>query len=44
MRGPSRAVAASTGEEAVRLIDRLGDEIDLALSDVVMPRMSGPDL
>ena len=39
-----RVVAASTGEEAVRLIDRLGDEIDLLLSDVVMPGMSGPDL
>jgi two-component system, cell cycle sensor histidine kinase and response regulator CckA len=39
-----RVVSASTGEEAVRLIDRLGDEIDLLLSDVVMPGMSGPDL
>lgn len=39
-----RVVAASTGEEAVRLIDRMGDEIDLLLSDVVMPGMSGPDL
>jgi hypothetical protein len=39
-----RVVAASTGEEAVRLIDRLGDEIDLLLSDVVMPGMNGPDL
>jgi PAS domain S-box-containing protein len=39
-----RVVVASTGEEAVRLIDRLGDEIDLLLSDVVMPGMSGPDL
>jgi PAS domain S-box-containing protein len=39
-----RVVAASTGEEAVRLIDRLGDDIDLLLSDVVMPGMSGPDL
>lgn len=37
-------VAASTGEEAVRLIDRMGEEIDLLLSDVVMPGMSGPDL
>jgi len=39
-----RVMAASTGEEAIRLIDRLGDEIDLLLSDVVMPGMSGPDL
>jgi two-component system cell cycle sensor histidine kinase/response regulator CckA len=39
-----RVMAASTGEEAVRLIDRLGDEIDLLLSDVVLPGMSGPDL
>lgn len=39
-----RVVVASTGEEAVRLIDRLGDEIDLLLSDVVMPGMSGLDL
>lgn len=37
-------VVASTGEEAVRLIDRLGEEIDLLLSDVVMPGMSGLDL
>jgi len=39
-----RVVAASTGEEAVRLIDRMGEEIDLLLSDVIMPGMSGPDL
>ena len=39
-----RVVAASTGEDAVRLIDRMGEEIDLLLSDVVMPGMSGPDL
>ena len=39
-----RVVAASTGEEAVRLIDRLGEEIDLLLSDVIMPGMSGPEL
>jgi PAS domain S-box-containing protein len=39
-----RVVAASTGEEAVRLIDRMGEEIDLLLTDVVMPGMSGPDL
>jgi PAS domain S-box-containing protein len=39
-----RVVVASTGEEAVRLIDRMGEEIDLLLSDVVMPGMSGPDL
>jgi CheY-like chemotaxis protein len=39
-----RVMAAGTGEEAVRVIDRLGDEIDLLLSDVVMPGMSGPDL
>jgi two-component system cell cycle sensor histidine kinase/response regulator CckA len=39
-----RVMAASTGEDAVRLIDRLGDEIDLLLSDVIMPGMSGPDL
>jgi CheY-like chemotaxis protein len=39
-----RVMAASTGEEAVRLIDRLGDEIDLLLTDVVMPGMSGREL
>jgi CheY-like chemotaxis protein len=39
-----QVMAASTGEEAVRLIDRLDDDIDLLLSDVVMPGMSGPDL
>jgi PAS domain S-box-containing protein len=43
-RNGHRVVAASTGEEAVRLIDRMGEEIDLLLSDVVMPGMSGPDL
>jgi len=39
-----QVVAAATGEEAVRLIDRMGEEIDLLLSDVVMPGMSGLDL
>jgi len=35
---------ATRGEEALRLARLHGQEIDLALVDVVMPEMSGPDL
>jgi nitrogen-specific signal transduction histidine kinase/ActR/RegA family two-component response regulator len=35
---------ATRGEEALRLARRHGGSIDMALVDVVMPEMSGPDL
>ena len=35
---------SSSGEEALRLCKQFPLEIDLALVDVVMPEMSGPDL
>jgi signal transduction histidine kinase len=37
-------VEATRGEEALRLCKRRGGAIDLAVLDVVMPEMSGPDL
>lgn len=36
--------AASSGEEAMELIGRLGIKIDLLLSDVVMPGINGIEL
>ncbi len=35
---------ATRGEEAIRLCKQLQGKIDLAVMDVVMPEMSGPDL
>jgi two-component system cell cycle sensor histidine kinase/response regulator CckA len=35
---------ARSGEEAVRLADSLPGTLDLLLSDVIMPEMSGPDV
>ena len=39
-----RVVAAATGDEALELLERHGAAIDLLLTDIVMPGMSGPDL
>ncbi len=35
---------ASSGVEALEIIEEYGDEIDLVVSDVVMPEMDGPTL
>jgi two-component system, cell cycle sensor histidine kinase and response regulator CckA len=43
-RGGYSVVMAANGEEAFRLLQRRADEIDLVLSDVVMPRLGGPEL
>jgi len=37
-------VQATDGEEAVRLLKERGEEVSLALLDVVMPKMSGRDV
>ena len=39
-----RVLEATRGEEALRICKAHGDEIDLAVVDVVMPEMNGPDL
>ncbi len=35
---------AASGVEALEVVDEIGDEIDLVVSDVVMPEMDGPTL
>jgi len=35
---------ASSGEEALELLDEIGDDLDLMISDVAMPEMDGPTL
>jgi two-component system cell cycle sensor histidine kinase/response regulator CckA len=35
---------AGGGEQALRLLEQEGPEVDLLLTDVVMPRLSGPEL
>jgi two-component system cell cycle sensor histidine kinase/response regulator CckA len=35
---------ASSGVEALEIFDAIGDEIDIVVSDVVMPEMDGPTL
>ena len=37
-------LAASNGEEALALAERVGGAIDLVLTDVVMPDLAGPEL
>jgi two-component system, cell cycle sensor histidine kinase and response regulator CckA len=39
-----RVLEATRGEEALRICRANGEEIDLAVVDVVMPEMNGPDL
>ena len=39
-----RCLDASDGEEALGLVERAPDSIDLVLTDVVMPRMGGAEL
>jgi two-component system, cell cycle sensor histidine kinase and response regulator CckA len=39
-----KVFAAPNGEEAIQLLTAHGGEIDLLLTDVVMPGMRGPDL
>ncbi len=39
-----RTHEARNGDEALAVLDREGDSIHLVLSDVIMPRMGGPEL
>jgi two-component system, cell cycle sensor histidine kinase and response regulator CckA len=39
-----RVLEASNGVEALQLMDRLGGRLDLVLTDIIMPGLSGPAL
>jgi two-component system, cell cycle sensor histidine kinase and response regulator CckA len=39
-----RVLAASSPQDAIQKFERAGGAIDLLLSDVLMPEMSGPEL
>ena len=39
-----RVLTAGDGEEALQMFERCEHRIDLLISDVVMPRMRGPEL
>jgi signal transduction histidine kinase len=39
-----RVLAASSGEEALSILERAGVSVDLVVSDVIMPGMTGPEL
>lgn len=39
-----RVLAAASGDEAEVLFDRYGDEIDLVLTDIILPGASGPEI
>ncbi len=39
-----RVLEATDGEEALRILEREGSEVDLVISDLIMPIKSGPEL
>jgi CheY-like chemotaxis protein len=39
-----RVLVAGSGEEALRLLDLCGAQIDLVITDVSMPTMTGPEM
>ncbi len=43
-RGPYRVIEAVDGDDALALLDRLDYEIDLLVTDVLMPRVDGREL